>query len=418
VAAADPLAASEPHAAMWEKLSWWASVLVVLALGFGSLMLQASSGDYGQDAGPAIAALVAGHVHVFFASQPLMGSFSVLVRVPFAWAAKLAGGSDVAMYDAGVVPCVLAACVLAVGLVRLRERRRDLLLLIVPLLAVISPASRDAVRSGHPEEILGGALCVAAMLLASRRAIWAGVALGLAVATKQWALVAVVPVILAALPGRRVALAAVAGSLGAILTLPLVAGSSSAFAHVSQAAATSPMTAGRASVWFLVARPEHVRLHLPAGFPTAITVYRIPAVLAQATHPLIIGLSVLVGLLAWRRRGDPLAVLALVLLLRCMLDPVDNEYYHAPFLLALLAYETVARGRVPVATVFSAAGLWITFDLLDVHGAPPNLTNAVYLIWAGVVATYLLAALRLLPNLGSRVSHSVAQAGVDALASG
>jgi hypothetical protein len=396
--AAYPSDDSEPHVAMWKKLRWWVPVGVMLALGFGSLLLQASSGDYGQDSGPAIAALVAGHVHAFFAVQPLMGSFSVLVRVPFALAAKLAGGGHLAMYDAGVVPCVLAACALAVGLILVRERRRDALLLIIPLLAVISPASRDAVRSGHPEEILGGALCVAAVLLASRRTIWAGVALGLAVATKQWALVAVVPVILAAPRERRIALTVVAASVGAVLTVPLVAGDYSMFAHISRQAATSPTTTGRATIWFLAARPEHILLHLPPGFPSGVTIYRIPALIAQATHPLIIALALVLALLAWRRRGDPLALLALVLLLRCLLDPVDNEYYHAPFLLALLAYEAVARGRIPVVTVFSAAGLWLTFDVLDVHGASPHLTNAVYLIWAGAVTVYLLGASRLVPS--------------------
>jgi hypothetical protein len=110
-------------------------------------------------------------------------------------------------------------------------------------------------------------------------------------------------------------------------------------------------------------------------------------------------------------------VLALVLLLRCVLDPVDNEYYHAPFLLALLAYETVTRRRIPVATVFSAAGLWVTFDLLDVHGASPHLTNAVYLIWAGAVTIYLLAASRLLPSLGTRILESLVPEKADALAS-
>jgi Glycosyltransferase family 87 len=408
-AVADPSAEPAAHVPIWMKLRWWAPVLAVLGIGFASLLTQASTGDYGSDAGPAIAALIGGHLHTFFAVQPLMGSFSVLVRAPFALAAKLAGGSQTAIYDAGVIPCVLAACALAVGLVRLRERPRDLSLLLIALLAVLTPASRDAVRSGHPEEILAGALCVGAILLAGRRAILAGVLLGLAVATKQWALLAVAPVILAAPRERRIVLTAVAAVVGAILTVPLIAGNDGAFAHISHQAATAPATTTRATIWFLLARPDHIQLHLPPGFPTEITIYHVPVWIAQASHPLIILLPLLLALVVWRRRGDPLALLTLALLLRCVLDPVDNEYYHAPFLLALLAYETVARRGfkgIPVTTLFSAAGLWLTFDMLDVHGASPHLTNAVYLLWTMPVTVYLLRASRLLPSFGRRLSRA------------
>jgi hypothetical protein len=112
-------------------------------------------------------------------------------------------------------------------------------------------------------------------------------------------------------------------------------------------------------------------------------------------------LSPLLALALWRRRVDPLALLALVFLLRCVLDPVDNEYYHLPLLLALLAYET--RGRrdlngIPAMTLFASLGLWLTFDVLDVHGAAPALTNAVYLSWTGVVGIYLVHALGVLPR--------------------
>jgi hypothetical protein len=56
---------------------------------------------------------------------------------------------------------------------------------------------------GHPEELLGAVLCIAAVLVAMRgRAVWAGVLLGLAIANKEWGLVAVGPVLLA-LPRER-----------------------------------------------------------------------------------------------------------------------------------------------------------------------------------------------------------------------
>ena len=396
----------------------WAPVAAVLGLCFGGLLLQASPGDYGNDAGPAIAALIRGHLHEFFAVQPLMGSFAVLARVPFALAARLAGGGARAVYDAGVAACLLAACALAVALVRLRGGRRDGALLLVPVLALLTPASRDAVRSGHPEEILAGALCVAALLLAGRRATWAGVALGLALVTKQWALLAVAPAILAAPRGSRTRVVATAAAVAAACTAPLIVGDHGAFLHISHEAATAPRITSRATVWFLAAQPHYVQLRLPAGFPSGITLYEIPAWLAQLTHPLIVLVAPVFALAAWRRRGSASALLALLLLLRCVLDPVDNEYYHPPFVLALLAYETVARRDVrgvPPATLFSAAGLWLTFDVLDLHGAAPQLTNAVYLVWTTPVLIYLLDATRLLPTRVLRRSRLGSGAPVPAV---
>jgi hypothetical protein len=272
--------------------------------------------------------------------------------------------------------------------------------LLVPVLAVLTPASVAAVRMGHPEEILGGALCAAAVLLARRRSLWAGLALGLAMATKQWAILAVAPVILAAPRQSRVKLAGLAGGVALLLTVPLIAGNLSAFGQRSQQAATAPTMTVRATVWFLTARPLHLKVHAPAGVPSEVTVYDVSAQIARASHPLIIVLGFLLAILAWRRRGDPLALLALLLLLRCVLDPVDNEYYHAPFLLALLAYETVRRREVrgiPLLTLFSVAGLWLTFDQLDVHNAAPAVTNAVYLTWTTVVMVYLAFASNLVP---------------------
>ncbi len=53
-------------------------------------------------------------------------------------------------------------------------------------------------NSGIPEELLGGVLCVVAVLLAAReRPLWAGLASGLAIANKEWALLAVGPVLFA-----------------------------------------------------------------------------------------------------------------------------------------------------------------------------------------------------------------------------
>jgi hypothetical protein len=379
-------------------------VVIVCIVG---LVLRSSTGDYTTDAGPAIAALIAGHVHRALELQPLMGSFSLLVRAPFAWLAHAAGAGEQGIYRAGVVPCLAAAAALGVGLARLGGGERGEALLI-PVLAVLTPASLAAVKDGHPEELLTSALCVGAVLLAmSGRPALAGLALGLALASKQWAVLAVLPVLLAAGPGRRIRLATAAVATALVLTLPLVLGNGHAFGATTHNAATAQRVATRSTVWFLVATRDRIRLHLPPGMPSSLAVYEVPYWTARVSHPLIVLLAVPLSLAVWLRRpsryGEALALLTLLFLLRCVLDPADNEYYHAPLLISLLAWEALAgrmwRG-IPIVTLAAIACVWGTFDLLEPRVAPA-LTNAVYLSWTAVLALFLLAVLGLLPGLGA-----------------
>jgi hypothetical protein len=359
------------------------ALAVALVAAFALLEYRASPGDYPIDAGPALDALAAGRLHQFFVDQPLMGLLSVLLRLPFVVGAKLAGGGELWRYRLGVLPCLLVAGVFGFWLARLKGLRPDRALL-VPLLALLTPASVTAVNWGHPEELVGGVLCVAALLVAPRRPLLAGVVLGLAVATKQWALLAVAPVILAAPAGRRWRLLAIAVVVAEALTLPLFVGNTAAFTHIGNEAAAAAPSTRVASLWFLVAKPHEVWAH----GALSTTFYDIPAVVSRGSHPLIVLLSPLLTLVAWRRRGDALALLALVLLARCVLDPVDNEYYHAPFVLALLAWE-VMRGRtVPRLTLFACVGLWLTFHC---HLAAP-VANGVYLAWTLAIGSVLFAA--------------------------
>jgi hypothetical protein len=81
------------------------------------------------------------------------------------------------------------------------------------------------------------------------------------------------------------------------------------------------------------------------------------------THPLVVATFLIVPLAVWAWRGrfgiDPeraIALLALLALLRCALDPVDNLYYHAPLLLSLLAWDAVRPlGRLPLRGLCGAA---------------------------------------------------------------
>jgi hypothetical protein len=114
--------------------------------------------------------------------------------------------------------------------------------------------------------------------------------------------------------------------------------------------------------------------------------------LSGVGRPLAVVLSFALVYLYWRRRRghapeDVLALLALIFLSRCVLDPLDNAYYHVAFLLSLLTWEGLRRTGLPLLTLLSAAVLWITFhDPLVGH---PAADNAFYLTWTCALAVWL-----------------------------
>lgn len=379
------------------------SVLPLAVVAAASLALAyrwGSPGDYVEDAGPAIDALRRGDLHRFFAEQPLMGSFSLLLRAPLAALAHALGAGEPGAYRLGAAVCVLAGGLLGLELARTLRRRGAPApaQLTVAALCLANPASAHALQYGHPEEILAGALCVGAVLAAGRdRPLAAGALLGLALSTKQWAVLAVLPAALAA-PGRRVRLVALAAAVAVASTLPLYLGDPQAFAHqASLASNTSGLPrVSPTNVWWPLAHERVVRV-LDGVAARAVPVRELPERVNDLTHPLIVLLGlVLPALLALRRRRAggraPLdaapTLLALLLLLRCALDPVDIGYYHAPLLLALLALDAGFGRGLPLLGMLAATGWWAIFQhLLRPERAAP--ACAAYLAAAAALAAYL-----------------------------
>src|SRR5271155_969538 len=160
--------------------------------------------DYETEVRPSFDALTHGHVLEFLRLAPAYGG-SLVERAPFALLPGLWGGGQLAVYRMVALPCLVAAAVLGVWLCAQMRSRPDsstLARAVALGVCVANPLTLRALELGHPEELLGGALCVAAVLLAAReRPLWAGLALGLAIANKEWALLAVGPVLFA-LPSR------------------------------------------------------------------------------------------------------------------------------------------------------------------------------------------------------------------------
>ena len=370
---------------------------VVLAL---VLMLRAAFPmepglDYFQDASAAIDALARGDVGDYLDQRALMGSFSLLLRAPFV--ALVFDQSLSVVYYAGVLPCFAAVMALAFTLRRRMTTlgRPAAAVALVTVVALLNPGVLRSIHWGHPEELLAGALCAGAVLAATRgRSPLAGLLLGLAIATKQWALIAAVPVLLAA-GDRRVVLALVAAAVALALTLPSLMAAPATFVNVNRVAVQVSGPIGPANVWWPISDPRtaEARAVTSPGFG-----YEIPAWLAGLTHPLIVLTALPMGWLYRRRRGrsggaDALGLLALLLLLRCLLDPWNNDYYHAPFLLALLAWEAVGRDGWPRLTLLAAVALALTFPAsattfteLSAGGAMLGVT---YLAWAVPLAGWL-----------------------------
>jgi hypothetical protein len=377
---------------------WWLAALAgVLAMSWLGLVGFAWT-DYDREASGAFLALGRGDLGGFLAQVPAYGG-SLVLRAPFAGAAAALGGGELAVFRAVSIPCLVAVAWLGVVLVRRMGARgastgaRALVL----ALCVANPVTLRALEMGHPEELLCAALAIGAVLAASdRRTVLAAILLGLAIATKAWAVLAIGPVLLA-LPARRLRALVIAGAVTSVVLAPIIL-----FApHVTSLVKAGSSTGQAFVPWqlfWMLGDTGHViiggdGLPKPAGYRLA------PEWLMPLTHPLIAFLVVPLSLLWARVRGAApriggeqlLALLALSLLLRCILDPWNVVYYELPFLLALLAWETLRRPeRPPVLALAATATIWATFqwapDVLS-----PDAQCAVFLAWSLPLAGWLAA---------------------------
>ena len=427
--AADAEAVSQPPrpaAARRPALLWAGAVALAVAVSAAVAIASGVGLDYlapgcvlqrCDDPGYSIEALGRLDFSTFFLQQPPMGSFSLLVRAPFARIGGLLGSGDLWAYRFGAFVCVLAAALLAVYLARVMARRGRSWMpcVLVPAAVVVNPLAYQALDYGHPEEILGAALSVAAVLAAGRRRVLVGgLLLGAALATKQWALLAAVPVLVAAPVAGRLRLGLTATAVVAALTLPMLAGNPQHFAAAQQRVSVSDAfehAVTASNVWWPFSTASSGMATTSNGRQERVVQYSLPAGVGRLTHPLVAVVGIALALLyARRRRGaDPeeaLQLLALVLLLRCVLDPLTYSYHHEPFLVALLAYEGLRR-RVPVLSACAIAAI-VAMNEIVAPTRDATFINAFYLAWtlllAGVLALGVFAPERLRRLAGGRIA--------------
>jgi hypothetical protein len=317
---------------------------------------------------PAITALLHGDLAAVAHHQPVIGLTSILLRAPFVALAALLQPGTMPGYRLGVFACALAAGLVSVAVYRrARAAGRSLAgAAAFALLMVVNPLTIGAQLGGHPEELLGGALCVAAVLAAAgERPLAAGALLGLAFATKQWTIIAAVPVLLAC-PRKRLRIVAAAAAVGAPLALALPLADPHAFARAAALIGTLKEVS-LISWWWPFSHAHTVTVRVIGGMATA-TSHTLPFGLTRSAVAWLAPVAaVAVGSIFHRARRRPaaaelLGLLALVLLLRCALDPSCVSYYHVPFVTALLAWEALAPRRTGLVSALAIVGLWGLFS--------------------------------------------------------
>ena len=359
--------APEPRSALLARRGL---VLALVALGafYGAWLgfRVQTMGDYPGDYAPAMNALLAGHIGAFFAHLPTNGAGgSVLLRAPAAWLGKELIGSQLAIFRFGAFACLLAAGALGLHLARgLREAGEPPLARACAVgVCLLAPPVLDAIFFGHPDEPLGAALCVGAVLLAAaRRPGAAGVVLGLALINKPWGVLAV-PCILLCARQRRVLILVLAGSIGAMWVGAAWVSDPGHFAHTVFGASNS-IVAHPVDIWWPLAHR--------VSAPGVLTAYFPPHVVSAHARELSVLLALPLGLALARRgdrtAGDCLALLALLFLLRCLLDPSNHVYYQVPFVLALTAWEAWC-GRAPLLAFAAMLAFWLEFHAVSGTGS-------------------------------------------------
>ena len=335
-----------------------AAVALVLWLGFDRTVW----GDWTAEARPSVDALLHDRFGAFLREAPAYGG-SLLLRAPFFELTRLWHGGGQAIYRAGAAPCLAALVALALWLSRQMAARGcgPWAQTVAVVLCIATPVSIPGLTLGHPEELLGAVLCVAAVLCAQRdRAVWSGVLVGLAIANKPWGVLAAGPVLVALSRDRGRALAALTATAAALLAPFMLVRSGGVVGQAAAAGAGSGSLFSPWQLWWFLGR--HV-----VGVPSSVRFA--PAWLGGLGHTLPVAIMPPITLAyAWharrsRRRGhDALLLLALLLMLRCALDPWDIAYYAVPFATALLAWETGDHDGPPVIALIASATAWTVFE--------------------------------------------------------
>lgn len=396
-----------------------ALVVAALALSIRAAFSPTGLGDYPNDAAPALKDLLDGDPSAFAHAHPAMGDLSLLLRAPFAELARLGHASELSVYRWGTLPCVLSIAVLALWLAWIARAHGTGWLgqWTIVLVALLNPLLTSAIDLGHPEELLTASLCVGALVAAlQRRDLLSVLLLGLALACKQWSVVAILPVLFALQRGRvRALLGALATA--AVVTIPVIAGAPMDYLRNQLFLAHGLERTSSIWSWWWPLAPNASKQVLVEGNSVAVSAHQLPTAVAHSVHGVLVAVDLLVAAVVARvrrlplRRDDAFALMALVLLLRCTLDTETMPYYHAALLLDLLAWDALCGEVLPLRALVAAAVSYVLFDRLP----PTLLGGGSSLLYAActAIAAILLArtfAKRRSPRRGAIAARRVLSA--------
>jgi hypothetical protein len=223
--------------------------------------------------------------------------------------------------------------------------------------------------------------------------------------------------VLLALDRARVRAIAITGVTAGLLLAPFMVDASGGVA--TQTAATGVNTGGIFQpwqIWWFFGAPGHIARGLHAGYRTA------PGWIESLSHPLIAAIMAPLSALyagvrrsrSYRVPNAPLLLLALLLALRCILDPWDISYYALPFLLALVTWESLSFDRMPVLALLAAFGAWLIFRQTTAINLSADMQALVFAIVsvpsvaALSLALYAPGAARLLVSRSRRTPATAA----------
>jgi len=377
-----------------------------VALAFSGALLLAGSRDvfwtvdFYLEAYPAYAALIDGDFGLFLDLLPGYSGFTVAVGAPATLLTEAFGGMETMLYRLTCLPGLFALAALGVAIAGPLRAAGNRAWPVFLIFAAGGALTLQALEFGHPEDLLAAGAAVGAVLAArGGRLNWASALIVVAVVAKQWAVLAILPAAMAApRGGLRIAAAGVAGT-AVLLGLQTQLGSDAHGTITNTGALFHPH-----QVFWPLGIPATAEFAAD-GYGARIA----PEWLSPLTRPLIVGSGIAIALIWWlrsgpdRNRDDVLGVLALIFLLRCMLDPWDNVYYHLPLVVALAVWEA-RRGRsLPVLAVTVTAACWLSFVVYDERTG--NGLYIAYLAWTVPLAIGLAVTL-LRPARASRRAQS------------
>jgi len=248
-------------------------------------------------------------------------------------------------------------------------------LLFLPLWAFV-------VNSGHLDDTLAILGVIAAMVAITRnRTLATGVLLGLAVATKPWAILAL-PVLLGLPAGRRLRPVLVAGLAAVLIWAPFVIGAPGTISALGSFRFPLNGSSGPALL---------LGLHAGAPYPDWIRPLQFAVGLSAAT------------LIA--RRGAWWAVPAVAFGVRLLLDPGTITYYAGGLGAGGLVVDLVSAGSMPMLSLATAAGIalptYLQLALLNLDKVSESLKfsrRAALLRLATTAAVLALVALTRSPE--------------------